>query len=206
MSNNHYPIPAATTRVEHIVNHSRFIGTISNAETIEAARAFINEVRAEFPEASSHVYAFKIGYGSSVTEGMSDGGEPAGTAGAPALAVLHGANLGDVILTVTRYFGGIKLGTGGLVRAFGDSARAAVAALPVREKIALRQVGLTMAYPLYERVKLITIAHNGVIDAEDFGAEVTLYVTLPLDDLNAYTAAIIELSAGRVTPISLDSA
>lgn len=134
---------------------------------------------------------------------MSDGGEPTGTAGPPTLAVIHGADLGDVVITTTRYFGGIKLGTGGLVRAFGDAARAALAALPVRQKITLRQVGLTLPYPLYERVKLITAANNGVIDAEEFGAEVTLYVTLPLDDLQAYTEAITELSAGRVTPIEL---
>lgn len=200
---NRYPIPAATTRVETEVNRSRFIATIGFAETIEAARVFIQATRVEFPDASSYIYAFKIGYGGSTTEGMSDGGEPAGTAGAPTLAVIHGADLGDVVITVTRYFGGIKLGTGGLVRAFGDATRAALAALPIRPKIVMRQVGLTLPYPLYERVKLLTLAHNGVIDSEEFSGDVTLYVTLPLDDLEAYSAAIIELSAGRVTPLEL---
>jgi uncharacterized YigZ family protein len=200
---HHYPIPAVTTRIETEVSKSRFIATIGFAETVEAARTFINDIRHEFPDASSYIYAFKVGYGSSTTEGMSDGGEPTGTAGPPALAVIHGADLGDVVLTITRYFGGIKLGTGGLVHAFGDAARAALAALPVRPKIALRQVGISAPYPLYERIKLITAAHHGVIDSEEFGGEVTLYVTLPLDDLPAYRAAIIELSAGRVTPVEL---
>ncbi len=202
-SPTHYPIPASTARVETEVSRSRFIATIGFAETVDAARAFISDTRHEFPDASSHIYAFKVGYGSSVTEGMSDGGEPTGTAGPPALAVIHGADLGDVVLTVTRYFGGIKLGTGGLVRAFGDAARKALAALPVRPKIALRQVGLSAPYPLYERIKLITAAHHGVIDGEEFGGDVTLYITLPLDDLPAYRAAIMELSAGRVAPIEL---
>ncbi len=201
--NTHYPIPAATTRIEIEVNRSRFIATIGFAETVDAAREFIQATRVEFPDASSYIYAFKVGYGVSTTEGMSDGGEPTGTGGPPTLAVIHGADLGDVVITTTRYFGGIKLGTGGLVHAFGDAARAALAALPIRPKIMLRQVGITLPYPLYERVKLLTVAHNGVIDSEEFAGDVTLYVTLPLDDLKAYSDAIIELSAGRVVPIEL---
>lgn len=201
--NTHYPIPAETTRIEIEVSKSRFIATIGFAETVAEARDFINATRAEFPDASSYIYAFKVGYGASITEGMSDGGEPTGTAGPPVLAVIKGADLGDVVITVTRYFGGIKLGTGGLVRAFGDAAREALAALPVRAKIMLKQVGLTFPYPLYERIKLLTAANHGVIDSEDFAADVTIYVILPLDDLAAYRAAVIELSAGRVEPIEL---
>src|SRR5690348_4882092 len=115
-----YRIPAATTRIEHEVSRSRFIATLGNAATVEAARGFIAEIRAEMPDASHHVYAFKVGYGSSVTEGLSDDGEPTGTAGPPVLAVLRGADIGDAALVVTRYFGGTKLGTGGLVRAYSD--------------------------------------------------------------------------------------
>lgn len=201
---NHYPIPSETVHIETEVNRSRFMAVIGYADSVDAARAFINVTRAEFADASSHIYAYKIGYGSSTIEGMSDGGEPTGTAGPPCLAVIHHADLGDVVLTVSRYFGGIKLGTGGLVRAFGDAARAALEALPVREKITLRQVGLTLAYPLYERAKLITTAHHGTIDAEEFEGDVTLYVTLPLDDLADYEAAITELSAGRTKLVCLD--
>jgi uncharacterized YigZ family protein len=203
MTNTHYPIPAATTRIETEVSKSRFIATIGFAETVEQAREFIQATRVEFPDASSYIYAFKVGYGASIIDGMSDGGEPTGTGGPPVLAVIRGADLGDVVITVTRYFGGIKLGTGGLVRAFGDAAREALAALPVRPKIVLRQIGLTFAYPLYERVKLLTAAHHGVIDSEEFAGEVTVFVTLPLDDLAAYRAALIELSAGRMEIIEL---
>ncbi len=202
---NRYPIPAATVRIENEIERSRFIATIGYADTAEAARLFIHNIRVEFPDASSHIYAFKAGYGISTTEGMSDGGEPTGTGGPPTLAVIHNADLGDVVLVISRYFGGVKLGTGGLVRAFGDTARAALAAVPIREKIALRQIGLTLAYPLYERAKLITAAHHGTIDSEEFAGDVTLYVTLPLDDLAAYTTAITELSAGRAELIPLDS-
>src|SRR5512142_772503 len=128
-----YFVPASTVRAEHEVSRSRFIATLSNTATVQEARAFIAAVRAEMPDATHHVYAFKVGYGASVTEGLSDDGEPTGTSGPPVLAVLRGAEVGDVAIVITRYFGGTKLGTGGLVRAYSDAARAAVAAMTTIE-------------------------------------------------------------------------
>ena len=127
-----YPVPAETIRIENVVVNSRFIATIGPAASVDEAKAFIAEMRAAMPDASHHVYAYKVGFGGSVTEGMSDDGEPSGTSGPPILAVLRGANLGDVVIVVTRYFGGTKLGTGGLVRAYGNAARAALQGLPTR--------------------------------------------------------------------------
>ncbi len=199
-----YRIPAATTRIEHEVSRSRFIATLTNAATVEAAREFIAGIRAEMPDASHHVYAFKVGHGASVTEGLSDDGEPTGTAGPPVLAVLRGAEIGDAALVVTRYFGGTKLGTGGLVRAYGDAARAVLAAAPTREKVELRHIGLTLPYSLYERVKLIAAAHDAMIDDEAFEADVTLYLTMPVDSVEPFTAAVRDASAGRVSPMALD--
>ncbi|MEP7288405.1 MAG: YigZ family protein [Chloroflexota bacterium] len=198
-----YRVPLATVRVEQEVNRSRFIATLTNADTVEAARSFIAAIRAEMPDASCHAYAFKIGYGSSVTEGLSDGGEPTGTAGPPMMAVLRGAEVGDTVLVVTRYFGGIKLGTGGLVRAFGDAARTVLAAMTTHEKIAYRQVGLTIPYALYERLKLLLPNYRATIDEESFEAEITLYLTMPLDSVELFTATVRDLSAGRVIPMSL---
>lgn len=199
-----YRIPATTTRIEHQVSRSRFIATLANAPTVEAARQFIASIRAEMPNATHHVYAFKVGFGGSVTEGLSDDGEPTGTSGPPVLAVLRGANIGDAVLVVTRYFGGIKLGTGGLVRAYSDAARAVIAATPTEEKVERRHLGLTLPYSLYERVKLIAAAHGATIDDEAFEAEITLYLTLPLTAIEPFTAAIRELGAGRLTPTLLD--
>jgi uncharacterized YigZ family protein len=156
------------------------------------------------PDATHHVYAFKVGYGASVTEGLSDDGEPTGTAGPPALAVLRGADIGDVVLVVTRYFGGTKLGTGGLVRAYGDAARAALAAVRTCEKVERRQLGFSAPYALYERVKMIAVAHGATIDDVTFEADVTLYLTVPLDSVESFAAAIREVSAGRITPTLLD--
>jgi uncharacterized YigZ family protein len=155
-------------------------------------------------DASHHVYAFKVGYGSSVIEGLSDDGEPTGTAGPPVLAVLRGADLGDTVLVITRYFGGTKLGTGGLVRAYGDAARAAIEAAPILEKIERRHLGLTLPYPLYERAKLLVAAHQATIDDETFEGEVTLYLTLPRESIGPFTEAIRDLSAGKISPMELD--
>lgn len=199
-----YRIPASTIRVETEVSKSRFIATLGMAETAAAARAFIAAVRADMPDASHHVYAFRAGYGSSITEGVSDDGEPPGTAGPPVLAVVRGALVGDIVLVVTRYFGGIKLGTGGLVRAYGDAARAALAAMTTREKIVMTRLGLSLPYPLYERIKLLAAAHHAQIEGEEFEADITLYLTLPADSLPAFSIALRDLSAGKIAPVILD--
>jgi uncharacterized YigZ family protein len=200
-----YPIPAETIRIENHVVNSHFIATIGPAQTVEAAKAFIVAVRQEMPDATHHVYAYRVGYGNSVIEGMTDDGEPSGTAGPPVLAVLRGADLGDVVIVVTRYFGGTKLGTGGLVRAYGDAARAALAALPLGRRIDKSTVGIEIDYPLYERLERLLPEYEAVIDDREFAAGVTLYVTLPTDRLDALTQAILDLTAGRVRPTLLDT-
>lgn len=201
MSTSHsfcYPIPAATARVELRVVNSRFIATIGAAHTVEEARAFIEQVRAEFPDATHNVFAFRVGYGSSVTEGMSDDGEPAGTAGRPALAVLRGADLGDVVLVITRYFGGTKLGMGGLVRAYTSAAQAALDALPRTERAERHTGRLVIPYRLYEQVRRLAEAHGGEVIAEDFAAEITFTLALPAEACAAFEGALADLSAGQV--------
>jgi uncharacterized YigZ family protein len=200
-----YLVPAETTRIENVVVNSRFIATIGRADTVAEAKAFIQSVRDEMPDATHHVYAFKVGYGASITEGMSDDGEPSGTSGPPILAVLRGADVGNVVIVVTRYFGGTKLGTGGLVRAYGGAAKDALAALPVEMKIEKRYVGITIAYTFYERLKLLLTDHHAEVDSEEFDAEVTVYAYLPVDQLDSLTSALQNLTAGQVAPIVLDA-
>jgi uncharacterized YigZ family protein len=200
-----YLIPAQTIRIENVVVNSRFIATIDRADTVEAAKQFIQAVRHEMPDATHHVYAFKIGFGSSIIEGMSDDGEPSGTSGPPVLAVLRGANLGDVVIVVTRYFGGTKLGTGGLVRAYGGAAKDALAALPTELKIEKRQIGISIAYSFYERLKLILQDHQAEIEAEEFDSEVTVYARLPADQVTPLAQVIQNLTAGQAQPVVLDA-
>lgn len=199
-----YPVPARTTRIENLVANSRFIAAIGRADSVREAKAFIQAIRDEMPDATHHVYAFKIGYGGSITEGMTDDGEPSGTAGPPVLAVLRGADIGDVVIVVARYFGGTKLGTGGLVRAYGGAAKDAIAALPVELKIEKRYVGITIHYNLYERLRLLLDEHRAEIDDEEFAADVTVYAHIPADQLPALSAGLQELTAGQTTPVLLD--
>jgi len=200
-----YPVPAETIRIENVVVNSRFIATIGPAASVAEAKAFIAEMRAAMPDASHHVYAYKVGFGGSVTEGMSDDGEPSGTSGPPILAVLRGAELGDVVIVVTRYFGGTKLGTGGLVRAYGNAARAALQGLPTRLKIPKVTIGLEFAYTFFEQIKRLLDAHEATIDEQDFAAEVMLIVTLPQANLAALASELQELTAGQVAPTLLDA-
>lgn len=197
-----YPIPAAETRVELRVSNSRFIATAAYTPSVEEAKTFIARMRAEFADATHNVFAYVVGYGATTTLGMSDDGEPAGTAGKPALAVLRGSGLGDVAVVVTRYFGGTLLGTGGLVHAYGGAVRAVLEELPRAEKIERRRLEATIGYGQYEVVKRLIAAHNGEVLHENFAADVTLTIQFAIDDLPGFRAALIDLTGGQATLVA----
>jgi uncharacterized YigZ family protein len=193
-----YPIPAGETRCEIVVINSRFIATLSPVFTVEEAKAFISRIRAEFPDASHHVPAYLVGYGSSVVAHCSDAGEPSGTAGRPALAVLQGSGLGDVAVVVTRYFGGTKLGTGGLVHAYGDAVKAVVAKARRAQKLLTHTVMVGFHYRLLEQIRLLVAAHHGQILDEDFAAEITMTARFPVAYFEGFQASLLELSNGKL--------
>lgn len=193
-----YPIPAVEYRHETVVVNSRFVCTVAEARTVDAAQAFIRRIKAELSDASSHAYAYHVGFGASVTDGCNDGGEPSGTAGRPMLAVLQGSGLGDVAAVVSRYFGGTKLGTGGLVRAFGGALKATLGELARAERVERRTFLLEAPYPLYEQVKRLAQAHRAEIGGEEFGADVLLTLTFVIDDVAPFRRALTDLSAGRL--------
>lgn len=198
MADKRYTIPAEETRAEITVVNSRFIATLAPVFTVEQAREFITRVRAEFSDASHNVPAFLIGYGASVTAHATDDGEPSGTAGRPALAVLQGSGLGDVAVVVTRYFGGTKLGTGGLVRAYGDAVKAVLAITPRAEKVPTVTAMMAFPYSLFERVRQLAGKHHGQILDEDFGADVTVTARFAEERFPAFQSDLIELSRGEV--------
>ena len=193
-----YLIPKKRIRVEYRVSNSRFIATIAPAPSVEEAKSFIASIREEMPDARHHVYAFKVGSGASVIEGMSDDGEPSGTAGPPALAVLRGSGVGDVALVITRYFGGTKLGTGGLVSAYSESAKAAFAGLETEEKIERTQLKLSVPYALHAAVRRAAAAWDGEIVEENFGADVELAIIIPSANVDGLKAEICNISAGKI--------
>ena len=201
---NGYLIPAETCRIELRVSNSQFIASAAPANTVDAAKSFLAGVRQEMPDASHHVYAFRIGYGSSVTEGMSDDGEPSGTAGPPVLAVVRGSEIGDIVVVVTRYFGGTKLGTGGLVRAYGDSARAVLAELKTERKIERKTVGIETPYPFYQPISRLLTRLQGIVLDEQFTADVAIFASFPADLVDTFIGEVVELTAGSVHPTILE--
>ena len=195
---NRYFIPARETRVEIIVVNSRFIATAAPVFSVDEAKAFVARIREEFADASHNVPAFVVGHGSSVIAHCSDDGEPSGTAGRPALAVLQGSDLGDAAVVVTRYFGGTKLGTGGLVRAYSEAVREVLRALPLAERVPTHTVMAAVPYNLFEQTRLLVAEYRGEILDETFAGDVTLTARFPVKRFSAFQAALQELSAGRV--------
>ena len=198
-----YPIPAGRHRCEHLVKRSRFVCTADLAPSVEAARALITEIRREMPDASHHVYAFVVGGGKSVQRGMSDAGEPSGTAGRPTMAVVEGSGLGDLCVVTSRYFGGIKLGTGGLVKAYTEAAQLVLEGLPTELKISTCRVEARMPYALYEPLLRHFEALEASIEKTDFDAEVRVIARVAEDRVEALDAALTEASSGRVRLIRL---
>jgi len=194
-----YPVPASRTRVEETILRSRFITTAAAAATAEEARAFIAQIRAEFADASHTCYAFVAGPpGSTAQIGMSDAGEPSGTAGRPMLAVLLGSGIGDIVVVITRYFGGIKLGTGGLVRAYGGGVKAVLAALPTHEKIAFADLIACGPYSWVTPVARLLPGFEAQLTDQTFAADVTWQVRVPEEHAARLAAALIEISHGEI--------
>ncbi|MHC5112235.1 MAG: YigZ family protein [Planctomycetota bacterium] len=195
-----YMIPKTRTRTEIRVSNSVFITSVAPAFTVKEAQAFIREIRAEMPDASHHVYAFKIGYGASVSEGMSDDGEPSGTSGPPALAVLRGSGVGDVVLVITRYFGGTKLGTGGLVAAYTAAAKAGFEALETEEKVERIRLVISLNYSLLELARRLLGRFDCEIESESFAQEVSMTFTVPEEFRARLSCELGDLSNGAIVP------
>ncbi len=193
-----YPIPSKETRAEISVLNSRFIASLAPAGSVEDARAFIKRIKTEFADASHNVPVFLIGHGDSVTAHCSDDGEPSGTAGRPALAVLQGSGLGDVVLVITRYFGGTKLGTGGLVRAYSDSVRAVLEKVERSACVMTDTVMTVFPYSFLERVRRLVSACGGEILDEEFAADVTVTARFRVEETPAFQAQMADLTGGTV--------
>jgi len=191
-----YPVPAEEISRETLVANSRFIAALAPVFSLEEARAFIQRIKTRYADASHHVPVYLVGYGESVTAHCGDAGEPSGTAGRPALAVLQGSGLGDVAVVITRYFGGTKLGTGGLVRAYSDAVRSVASAVRRAERVPTHTIMLEIPYPLLERVRRLVTAQQGQLLDEDFTANVVVTARFPVEHLPGFQAVLSELSNG----------
>ena len=193
-----YQTIRGTARHEYEEKRSRFIGVASFADTEEAAQAFLDSVRAANRTARHNVYAYVLQNG---RVRYSDDGEPAKTAGTPVLECIQHAGLSDVIVVVTRYFGGILLGTGGLVRAY---TAAASGALQAAQRVSMRSVvdcTLRVPYPLFETARRLIEQGDTRLDEPIFDDAVTLCWRMPAGSEAALCAALRELTRGTAEPV-----
>jgi uncharacterized YigZ family protein len=198
MQEKRYLIPATTHRVEQEIQRSRFITTVGYTPTVEAARAFVAALREEFADATHNCWAYLVGPpGSTGMVGMSDDGEPHGTAGRPMLTVLQHSGVGDVTAVVTRYFGGTKLGTGGLVRAYTACVQQALESLPTREHVRRVHLAIEIDYAAITSFQRMLPDYEGEVVAEQYGALVSYDLTVPVTQLPAFRAALLERTGGQ---------
>jgi uncharacterized YigZ family protein len=193
-----YLIPARETRCEIMVVNSRFITSAAPVFSVDQAKGFIARIKDEFSDASHNVPAFIIGHGASLITHCNDDGEPSGTAGRPVLAVLNGSGLGDIAVVVTRYFGGTKLGTGGLVRAYSDAVRTILAMLPVAEKVQAHTIMIAIPYNWYERLQLLIKTNKGAILDQTFAADLTVTARFKVDEYPLFESALAQASHGSL--------
>lgn len=172
---------------------SRFIGSIAPAQTEEEALRFLAEIRGEHPQARHHVYAYLLRERN--TTRFSDAGEPSGTGGAPVLGVLQKEGLTDVVLVVTRYFGGTLLGAGGLTRAYAHAAKLAVDKASIRVMRLCASVRVNCPYALYDR--LAAALSEATLSDPAFTDSVSFSLTAPADELPRLCERVRALSAGK---------
>ena len=190
-----YLVPTRDADAEFVERRSRFIGHIFCTETEEEALTRLKQMREEYWDATHNVYAYIIRDGATR---FSDDGEPGGTAGMPVLQVLQREGIFNVTCVVTRYFGGILLGAGGLVRAYAHGAKIALDAAGRSMKRVWTNVYLPCPYSWYERIKLEIAAFDGIIKNTDFGADVSFDLLLPETQTKPFLARVLDLSAGTI--------
>lgn len=192
-----YPVPAGRHRVEDEVRRSRFITTVGRARTREEAESFIADVRAELDDATHNCWAFLAGPpGSTAVVGMSDDGEPHGTAGRPMLETILHSGIGEVAAVVTRYYGGVKLGRGGLGRAYAGGVARALEAMPRAERVERKRLRVTCDYAARDPLLRLAADLEADVVSEDYAAEVTLVLALPVTALDRFREAAAGVTAG----------
>jgi len=192
-----YPIPAHTHRVEESIRRSRFITTLTHAPAPYAAHAFLDRIQEEFPDATHHCWAFVAGAPGLTTQvGMSDAGEPHGTAGKPMLTTLLHSGVGEIAAVVVRYYGGVNLGTGGLSRAYSGGVKLALEGLTTCEKVERVEVEVVVGYPEVDPLQRLMQELGVAVASQEFGAEARYWCGVPERKLEIFKAAVAEMTRG----------
>ena len=189
-----YYIPTGAGEAELTEKRSRFLGHLRPVETEEEARAFLAEMKKTYYDARHNCWCYRIRGG---PERYSDDGEPQGSAGLPMLEVLRREDVTNAVCVVTRYFGGVLLGTGGLLRAYTQSAKDALDAAGISVVRRWVEALLPCSYAMLERFKQEAAAFGGAVAELDYGAEVTMTLLLPGERADAFAARVYDLSGGK---------
>lgn len=186
---------------EYVEKKSRFLGHVFPVVTEQEARAYIEKIRKQHYDARHNCWCYILKDGA---KRYSDDGEPQGTAGQPMLNVFEREGVVDVLCVVTRYFGGILLGAGGLCRAYTKAAKDTLDAAGIARMQPWQRMALSCPYGLLERVKLLVAANDGVIENAEYGAEVAVTLRVAQERVDALRAAVRELSCGSIAPERLE--
>lgn len=199
-------IPAVKEyRQEEVIKRSRFIVTLGHVHGAQQAKEFVARIQEEFPDATHNCWAWQAGAaGDSSVVGMSDDGEPHGTAGRPMLNILLHSGIGEIGAVVTRYFGGIKLGTGGLVRAYSGMVQLGLDTLPVREKIIPVYLEIIIEYTAVILFKRLLPEFEAEVLKEDYAADAGFWVVLPQEHQQDFRLAVDNICNGQCLISILD--
>ena len=194
---NEYLVPfEETVESEFVEKRSRFISHLWRVETEEEARAHIEAMKKKYYDARHNCWCYLIQEGGVVR--YSDDGEPQGTAGQPMLNVFQRENVTNVVCVVTRYFGGILLGAGGLTRAYTKGAKDALDAAGISRMSLWTLWDIPCTYPLFERMKLEIAACDGVVRDTEYGADIVIRAAFPAGGAEKFAPRLTELSAGQL--------
>lgn len=191
-----FRVPFEAAQSEFVEKRSRFITHLWPVETEEEAQAYIREMKSKYYDARHNCWCYLLGQN---VQRYSDDGEPQGTAGQPMLKVFERENVTNVCCVVTRYFGGILLGAGGLTRAYSKGAKDALSVAGAATMGLWSRVEIPCSYAAFERVKLEIAALDGVVDHIEYGADITLSVSIMASQTDALQNRLTELSAGTMT-------
>lgn len=199
-----YLTVARPAAAEIEVKRSRFLCRIEPVSSEEAARAVVEEERRRHWDARHHCSAFVLGPDGSVQR-SNDDGEPSGTAGAPMLEVLRGRGVTDVVAVVTRWFGGVLLGAGGLVRAYSDAVRAGLDEAGVRERRLMEHFDVDVPHAETGRLEHALRVTGVVVLGVEYAERATLHLAVPAEEAERLPRLLAELTGGEVTPVPAGS-
>lgn len=182
---------------ELVIKKSRFIATMGRVTSEAEAKDFIAAVSKKYHDATHNTYAYTLGLNDEQVK-ASDNGEPSGTAGIPELKALQLMKLKNVAVVVTRYFGGIKLGAGGLIRAYSNSVTSAAKAIGVVKRVMQQEIIFAIPYNRYDEINHYLEEADIFVESREYAADITISVFLDLDQVAAFEAKLTDLMAGKI--------